>query len=124
MTNLKYFEVQKPTWQKSLIIPTLQENISNYTWNNESEEWQESQKGEFTGFAVWNGKQWELYINHEMDCDYFHEVKFEILETEVNYYGTGKDRVTAKLDNDDPCYYESSNWQGNLGYTLHYDLED
>lgn len=118
--NIKFYEVGRPSWDATSIIPVSSEDVVSYSWDDDSEEWIEDSDGDFLGFKVWNGSNYELYIDHEMNCDIFNEIEFEILETKVDFFGTGIDKIVAKYEGEEEIF-EHSRWQGDIGYTKHFE---
>ena len=69
------------------------------------------ENGIFAGFYDAEG-------NVISDCnrEVFNSIDFEIIDTVVDGYGTGYDKIIAMVDKEEVNNLVSSRWQGSLGY--------
>jgi len=99
---------------KYQVIP--KDSICTFDWNEEDQEWQYQEKGgQFEGVRLWNGQQWENFIDHESECDIFNIFESEMIIEKVDYK-TGKDLITFTDEDGEEQKGLYSRWNGETGY--------
>lgn len=93
------------------------DDVASFDWVKDKWVFRDDFRGDCMGVRMYNGKNWESYIDDESDCNYF-----EIFDTALEFiqydHGVGYDLV--EFTDEDGCRRRGlySRWQGNIGYII------
>lgn len=116
MKSVKMLAYQKTgDWDSITYYQTITEDdITAVNWDDENNEWKEDSDGEFTAVRVYNGRGYELFVDHEHSCDVFEIFDSEIETIKVDD-STGYDKVKFIDKDGEERIGHFSRWQGDAG---------
>lgn len=115
LKSVKVLNYQRANMEESQYQVISQNDIVWFTWDEQEQEWRvDEENGNIQGVRLWNGQNYENFIDDASDCDVFSifDSKYEIEKVD---YKTGKDLIAFIDDTGDKMKALWSRWQGENG---------